>query len=330
MKQRLNLPKIESRPPCPPRIYKKLYQFLDKALPAKLPVQSTSTPATPTKTGRNKAQPSTPRTTAQPTTPSTRGTGRKRKIEEVDKHDKQLAVVDDGTLPDWVGMAVKHICKQVGVPAAMPHIYVGLYTLLRDAGGEEPMPKRSRAQSMKKDAGEAYTAAKLPALICALLAVVVQKLQGEQTSSDELIASTVAELATLGRVVEQDVDNVLDQTDEYLDKHNEQWQQMAWYTNIRGGEEEGVQEESDVDDMHDGIRASKPSTSGKTEAGGRASALGTMQYGLGTMMQEKIDWLSAERRANYATWEAKMLKEIERIEQAQHAQQQQEKEPVAV
>lgn len=249
----------------------------------------------------------------------------------MDKRDKQLPVVDDGTLPDWVGMAVKHICKQVGVPAATPHIYVGLYTLLRDAEGDEPMPKRSRAQSTKKDAGAVYTVAKLPALICALLAVVVQKLQAEKVSSDELIASTVAELATLGRVVEQDVDNVLDQTDEYLDKHNERWQQMAWYMNIRGREEDGVQEESDVEDMHDGTHALKPSTSGKTEAGDRASALGTMQYGLRTMMQEKIDWLSAERRANYAVWQTKMLKEIERIERAQQAQQQQKQEqPVPV
>lgn len=45
LKTILNLPKIESRPPCAPRTYKKLYQFLNRILEAPEPDRSEATPA---------------------------------------------------------------------------------------------------------------------------------------------------------------------------------------------------------------------------------------------------------------------------------------------
>ena len=51
LKKRLNLPSITSRPPCPPRVYKKLYNYLASALP------DASTPREPQTPRKNSSAP---------------------------------------------------------------------------------------------------------------------------------------------------------------------------------------------------------------------------------------------------------------------------------
>lgn len=57
LKQRLNLPRIEPRPPCGPRIYKKLYKFLESALAPEVAPVSAKKPPTSRRVASAKSTP---------------------------------------------------------------------------------------------------------------------------------------------------------------------------------------------------------------------------------------------------------------------------------
>lgn len=142
--------------------------------------------------------------------------------------------------------------------------------------------------------------------------------------SEALISTAVYELVQLGHLAPADVDAVLDATDAFLDEQAHAWRRMEWWTNIVSDAADadaldaGAVDGSDADELARGAVAS-PRRAGvaaqpSAASSSSSSALADMRYGLGSMKQEAVDWLSESRRASYRVWERRILAEIAAVE----------------
>ena len=105
------------------------------------------------------------------------------------------------------------------------------------------------------------------------------------------------------------------------------WLRAAWFSEVREGclneavvEKGGLSDDDtatgsdgDNEDGTDVMRRRarlEPSEDEGVEIGGRE----TLWPGLGTMMQERVDWLSEEKRDGYEAWERDVLMRVEAME----------------
>ncbi|RFU26198.1 hypothetical protein B7463_g10144, partial [Scytalidium lignicola] len=171
LKTSLNLPKIEPRPPCAPRIYARLYNHFETLL-ATSSRGSTNTPRSKSKT----ATTSTPQSRKRPipTTPSKAITATGEEDEEADasptikrrsrtQHNTvplilsttssswrtpraglkyKTAAEKSAAVPRWITPCVRVLCRKLRTRTAIPHVLAGVETVLTlpcpgAGGGEE-------------------------------------------------------------------------------------------------------------------------------------------------------------------------------------------------
>lgn len=328
LKQSLNLPKIEPRPPCPPRIYNKLYSYFDNLLvpPKKRgrPPNATSNPSTPSKVQKTlptrptptKASSLTPYRTT-PSRPARRG----------------LQFADTTTdIPSWIHPTIRAMCKTLQAEGAAPHILAGVTTVLT-----LPSPASISATteaSERKDKKD-----KLPALLAAVNFFVGTRLSGRETSGKEYTAQRADVLRTLKElrddptlqekllqarqgkgkrpqntgndaeavwegwepVGSKDVDAWL------LEISTQGWLKLDWFTNIVEGA--GLQRRAIGENDDDELDGASDAEDELEESGS-----GALRTGLGTMMQDRVDYLSEKKRKEYMVWKQGIIARIEEIE----------------
>jgi origin recognition complex subunit 6 len=312
LKQSLNLPKIEPRPPCPPRIYNKLYNYLDGILLVRRssrPPKLKSAELTPTK-----ALPSRPTPTKEAaltpykTTPGRGASSRKRGLQFADS-TKDIA--------PWIHPTIRGLCKELAAPAAAPHILAGVTTVLTLPSPSLSNDRENQRQD-KKD--------KVPALIAAVYFFVGTRLSGRETSGQEYISQRKGVLSTLAKLREdqelgekirgktkdgvewegwekvgtKDVDVWL------LEISTRGWLKLDWFENIIEGA--GVELKVDSGHVEDDDESHPPM------AGGGVENKNVLQSGLGTMMQDRVDYLSEKKRAEYRIWKQGILAKLKQIE----------------
>ncbi len=340
LKQNLNLPPIEPRPPCPPRVYKKVYNYLDTALPAKTRKRAASGPAeTPT-------APSTPRTPSKGT-PSRGKALKQTPVSSAKPRSRALQLqssVDDGA-PDWVMPAVRVLCRAFKAPAAAPHIYAGVCSALKS-----PMPtpssninddspaantrkaSRRSAASAQVTLRESIEEAQIAGLIIAIAFYTFTKLSGKETSAPMFERQKKLAIQTLMATdtgSDHTEDDLLRDLETFLRQAQTGWLEQDWYINIPEAAglsveraSEGEMEDADMDDeSDDGTSAIPKGLNSRTKAGAKNGTTGSniyaVQGGLGTMMQDRVDYLSEARLADYAQWKAKIMARVELIETQQ-------------
>lgn len=306
LKTRLDLPNITARPPCPPRIYKKLFAFLDSTLQARTPRKRArdvdddvnAQHSTPTRAGQATANAKQKRHDAS----SARYPIKRR----TPKRQKQAASVVDCSelLP-----MIRGVCEVLGAKEAMPHVYSGVRV---EATAIDP---------------EQY-----PALIIAITLATLKKLGRRLPARpSEAAAAKMIEfddtLVQRGFYTINEAKNVEDlvmTASELSEDYGKDWQKAEWCTNIetltieRDGDatddvysEINVRPGADEDDLN-AVMSSKISTKSlETRKAGRKEGDDLLAPGLGTMFCAAVDWLSDERRAAYAHWEQKILAQIE-------------------
>jgi origin recognition complex subunit 6 len=312
LKQSLNLPKIEPRPPCPPRIYNKLYAYLDSILLVRRssrPQKPKSADSTPTKALPSRPTPTKAASLAPyKTTPGRATSSRKRGLQFADS-TKEIS--------PWIHPTIRGLCKELEAPAAAPHILAGVTTILT-----LPSPSSSSDRdSQKEDKKD-----KKPALIAAVYFFVGTRLSGRETSGQEYVSQRKGVLSTLTKLREdqelgekirgktkegaewegwekvgtKDVDGWL------LEISTRGWLKLDWFENIIEGAGVGVKDDSDhVED---------DAVSHPPMAGVGNEDNNVLQPGLGTMMQGRVDYLSEEKRAEYRIWKQGILQRIKEIE----------------
>lgn len=304
LKTTLNLPSIESRPPCPPKIYKKLYGHFDQILIStsrKRTKSSTNNPSTPSKPLPQKQTP-----VKGQSLEGFRGHRTpKRGLRYGSNKEKEK-------LPKWVGPAIRKICKEFDAGKAVPHVWAGVESVLY-----LPCPKDGEGGADMEDGPKMK--GKMPALIIAVWFFVMTRLAGKETNGKEYVKrrKKILEIllgmredeAVVAKVGEEDKDwekwecVTAKDVDHWLsDIVVREWNALDWYTNIEEGSGvsgtiEGEQDEA-TDDEED------------KEAIQRASKR-MRRAGLGTMMQPKFDYLSDEKRDEYAVWKVAMLEKID-------------------
>jgi origin recognition complex subunit 6 len=310
LKQTLNLPKIEPRPPCPPRIYGKLYAYLDRTLIVRKRGRlgkSESATSTPTKPVPTRSTPTKAASLAPyKTTPGSASNSRKRGLRFTDAGN-DVAV--------WIPFAVRALCKELNAPAAVPHVLAGVTTILTQRSPFLGNCEENLLED-KKD--------KQPALIAAVYCFVGTRMSGRETNGVEYVAQRKLMLTTLKQfgedeaiaerirkkwkgkkdmewegwedVTAKDVDSWL------LHISSRGWLSLDWFENIVEGSGLGPN-----GNPGDGAVLA-------TETGAADWNKDPQQRGPGTMMQDRVDYLSEKKRADYKVWREHIIAKIEEME----------------
>ncbi|KAK0706976.1 origin recognition complex subunit 6-domain-containing protein [Lasiosphaeria miniovina] len=201
LKITLNLPPIDPRPPIPPRIYRRLYNHLDKILPA---VSSSSAPGTPSRTTPGKGSIRTPssrlrqqpgpdgqasplgsspsrsshRTLATATTKAatttitktaqtpSRSLAQFRGTPASHKRTPKATAADN--LPAWVRATVRHLIAALGPPSIGPVVMAGMESIAAAAATRAARGRHARDLGTDTGGADGWVRDNLPALLGAL------------------------------------------------------------------------------------------------------------------------------------------------------------------
>lgn len=326
LKTTLNLPKIEPRPPVAPRVYKKLYGHLDSALVATRPQRS------PRKVQRNdiqelpQAPPKTPtkRKASNPTAASSAHKGRQTPSKEASlaqyrtpakARKSELQHGGRGLeIPAWIHPMIRGLCAKLEAKGAAPHVLAGVSSVLT-----LPTPKMVNGESTGKE--------KIPALIAAVFILARTRLLGVTTDGKEYVGlrknilntiralridkELIAKVTSIhkgkkgwegyGDVVGKDVDAWL------MELSAKGWVELDWFGNIESGA--GLELPEWVD--YDNLELDNGGDDDDDDEGEEA------MMGLGTMLQDRVDYLSKRKREEFKIWQESVLRRLEQIEHEQ-------------
>ncbi|KAH7388661.1 origin recognition complex, subunit 6 [Pyrenochaeta sp. MPI-SDFR-AT-0127] len=299
LKKRLNLPTIASRPPCPPRIYKKLYNYLSSALPTST---ATRDPQTPRKT-----------TTSVPpsahNTPKTPLSGRKT--------PRSTRMGDERTqeTPEWAMSTIRELVKAFEYPIAAPHIYTGVESILplllrmSAAAADSPSQRPRRATTTSQGSLTKVTDTRILSLIAVIFLYVFTRMKDVDVSPEqynEWREKAVTTLLKLSAARDATYEELSLQTEQMMPMAQEEgWLQMEWFLNVTphndGSEMDGV--ETTGSDSHFAAVKHKGLKIG-----------GSDYIGLGTMMQDATDYLGERKQEDYKNWKAKIMVRVQELE----------------
>jgi len=172
---------------------------------------------------------------------------------------------NDEGVPGWISTTIRHICKKLDISGAIPHIYVGVATLLKSPStiSITASPTKAQARTPKTGRGvldaaissrvvaETENTVKIPALIIVVMLLVVKRMYPGNDNVN--VRSVSQELVALGRVTSKRLREVMMECErlEEDEKEMERWEGMEWFGNVPVGEEGGDVEMVDVRDELD-------------------------------------------------------------------------------
>lgn len=321
----MNLPPIEPRPPVPPRTYKRLYGVIDKALP------NTALSGRPKANARGTPRSKALSLPAPRATPS-RGTPTKDvslahfrtsgQPGTVSKLNLQSAAKQRETaLPPWVRPTVRHICTVLAAengPDLAPIIEAGLSAIIT--------PFRKRTQDEWVDShltvlvGAIYWYVSESAALSPGEEMLDEVPVGYKGARKEILVALrgardqvhIPATTTRGKKAEitqeqeaafwegwQVTIKAADFDETITEVMSRGWLKSDWYRSI-DLPRDAVEGGDEVDDDLDGNPASAATNVQTTRPD--------------TMLQDKFDYLSERRRADYRRWEAGILRRIELLE----------------
>ncbi|ERF71607.1 hypothetical protein EPUS_00596 [Endocarpon pusillum Z07020] len=310
---KLKLPALHGRPPCPPRAYKKLLTFLEQALPANLPTkptQDSSEKGKDVSTGTTTPKKVAPR----PSQSTSRTTSRKRRTafagKVLESRDSGHQNNDDG-VPTWVMPLIRRLCHTFSTPLLVPHVYTGLCVVLGLAN----------LGSRQEDEESIYRN-DVTGLTLALFFLVLSRMQQGKVSSESYLTDCKRACAVAN---DEDTNSGVtkDAVDDWIKKiSSEGWTtDQEWWSSVpedvfdRLGKPATGESVEPEDGYQAGLISRKKRK--RTDIGNdERDAEGTLLPGLGTMMQESIDWLGEDRQADYMRWRAGVEKKLNQLDKS--------------
>lgn len=295
----LRLPRLKGRPPCAPRVYKKLLGFLEQVL-APLPKSTPTRDLEKSSVTKSRKSPSTPTPTrvgrrdgdAGAETP-TRKRGFSGKISNSRTVD---GLARDA--PEFVMPLIRQLCAAFSVKALAPHIYTGVCTVL----------KLAKIDIGKEDAHQVVSI-----LTIALFFMVLAKARDSDIDPETYVAESERALSIAGLDT-----NTMDQLDEWIEQisENDWGEGQEWWQNIPAS---ALPAEADI---VDGSNEEDEDVVASAQKKRRfiyedEDKEGVLLPGLGTMLQEQNDLLSEERRQNFGKWKTGIMGRIVKLEKEQ-------------
>ncbi|KAL8888827.1 MAG: hypothetical protein Q9215_003818 [Flavoplaca cf. flavocitrina] len=310
LKQSLGLPKIHYRPPCSPKVYEKLYRQFDSAL---ITGARRSSRGTKPLGAINPADvyATTPRKKSAKTFAS-------NPSQTVRKRKRELTISDQE--PAWVIKDIRGLCKQLGAPAATPHVFAGVSSILT-------VPAPNQDAMTEKDL-EKLRSLSIEPLIVGVYTLVRTRLSGVEMDPSTFLEQSATALTILsqlrrdgGTPTTMDPKSVIEWMQEIK---RGCWTDLDWLKNIEEGNglsfdgaESTNLEDSDASNSDEG----EPAIPASHKSRRHEAEKPYLQPGLNTMMQARVDYLSDEKRADYQVWKKGILARIDRIEKAERARE---------
>lgn len=290
-----------------------------------LPVKSSSTPKGPSQSDSCEAS-SASKKAAAPSTPS-RTTPKKRAAPGT-----KVVPANDDDVPDWSIPLVRQLCKVWEEPSLAPHIFAGLGSIAKfqrqkvadeTSNGATPSRGRSRrsvAGNKSWKEHETIEQSDIPALCAVLLFYTHARISGKEITPDqylqqrETVARTILHTDRGKDIAKSDL---LSDIERFMREAQNGWLDLEWYRNIQEGEVDELGVDEDMPDVDATYQSG--TTPKKCKADTASTNSGALQHGFGTMMQDKVDYLSEDRRRDYAAWKAIMMKRIDQVEREEKA-----------
>jgi origin recognition complex subunit 6 len=338
LKHRLALEIGKVGPPCGPRIYKRLYAFLESSLGAEV-----STPR-----GRRVIDVDVGATPASVRSGRLgNASGVKATPGSLGKRNRAAVELDSGAsnLPQWTMPMIRHICEACDTPRTATHVYAGvesIYRALQSAAqkaeaGEAATPSKRRRSNggdvdkVTSDIPPMPTDEQIPALIIAVYLVTAEAMQGQARPAANKSRQRKAQSAAEVFLITQEntaIEIKPKDIETYLQAAKQGWTDMEWYKNLRSTNDDdndnGTDRGADYDEL------SGPNTPRRRPAktplrrkekhsqrkiGEEEQNPAGLLPGLGTMFQPAVDWLSEERRAEFEEWKEDLLGGVALVEQ---------------
>ncbi|PYI11501.1 hypothetical protein BO78DRAFT_333755 [Aspergillus sclerotiicarbonarius CBS 121057] len=260
--------------------------------------------------------------------------------------------------PGWVMTSIRTVCKTLSTPAPRmstwsrppisrtlpPHIFAGVSTILylisettakHDEEIDEEMMEFLEPVITTKDKEKDEDFKELiNALIVAVYFLVLARRrqpsddvsEAETKKMDKKTFSEMRQTALISLGLPSTERRHREDVDQWIALVMEQnWAHgKEWFENIPlAGELDG--DEGDLADQDVEGEDGGPSGRGRVTVTGRGSLVvgkssrRGLLPGLGTMMQDRVDWLSDDRREDYVEWKAEILARIEQVERTAQA-----------
>lgn len=314
-------------PPVKPKVYTKLHTYLNSVL------RTTTTPRTPiSKRTEDKLQHGSA-SNSKTRAGSAQATPTKGVTTPSGKRDASATQEANSEANVSVMPLIRHLCKALDVPEAAPHVFAGVTSVLQATESNQSIapPTKKRRTSDKSKKPEPIAVVNIPALTLALFSAVCGRMRGEEIAEDAEFFDKAVELTKdfcqksgkpHGLVLDETTD-MKHAIKEFNERFEDEWQSMEWYQNVPSLEANAGAaydaEESEDDEESTVVKRPAKTPLRRKEKHGRSEkddlgAAGLLP-GLGTMFQPAIDWLSDERRADYAQWKKDLLRRATVIEQ---------------
>ena len=333
-------------PPCGPRIYKRLYAFLEASL---------------------REEPSTPRARrvgdVVGTTPGSGRGGRadlgatprsgrmgasavKATLGSLGKRSRAVAEEDSGAsdLPAFTMPLIKHVCEACKLPRAATHVYAGVESIYRalqntaqNAEREGGTPSKRRrstggdANTVTSETVSVPTEEQIPALVAAVYLMTAQAMRGHSGAAASKLQQRKTQTAVSAFFDTQDAsavtiqpDQLHEDTETYTQAATSQgWTDMEWYKKL------SLPDDTNTDAAAGNEGENDPATPRRQPAktplrrkekhsqrkiGAEEENPAGLLPGLGTMFQPAVDWLSEERRAEFDAWKEDLLADVALVE----------------
>ena len=201
---------------------------------------------------------------------------------------------------------IRRLCRRLEAPKAPHHIYAGVSSIYA-------------ARSYSDNSTSRSDIIQIPSLIVVVFFLVITRLAGVATPSEQYVRQRDLALDILKELGEKDIeleDVDAADVDALMRRVGVQkWTDMDWFHNIRLGS--GVATAESEANPIDDASPSDEEDEGPLLLGTRrplrgveTSELDYLQPGLGTMMQDKVDYLSDERRRDFQEWKTDILLRI--------------------
>jgi origin recognition complex subunit 6 len=312
---------MHRRPPLPPKVYAKLLEMMENGLqlqkPAKArvageretvrsgssPVKGTVTPrkrdAIERKEGSGGAKP-TP-----VTTPS-----KKVMFEGKVSAQKVRGLGKDDEAPDWVMPLIRRLCTFFTTPLLPPHVYTGACVVL----------KLAKLWPVVGPEHDDELRISITAMTIAIYFMVLTKMQRGKMTPELYVdrcgkALGVAAEMGCGSFSKDAVDGwIKKMNDKGWCRHQDWWDSVP--EDVMDTESQDIGREDAADDEEEGVVGFKRKRrrllveDDQTEN----DKEGVLLPGLGTMMQDAVDFLREERTLNYLEWKEEVLERIKQME----------------
>jgi origin recognition complex subunit 6 len=295
LRAQLRLPPTAGRPPCKPAVYKKLLGFLEGVLG-----ETNTSTTTLTTTPKKRTADGQPKTI----TLSAKTSASAKKQAFAGTIDENVSDTSASEAPEFVMPTIRKLCKTFATPLLPPHVYTGTCVVLKLS---ELWPPKRGSKGKARD--EVTFRSPVMMVTIGVYFMVLSRMQKGRVSAESFVRR-------LGKALEvAELDTLPEEVEEWIKKMNaEGWcRGQGWWESVpeevMEGEEVEVEEIPD-DVEEDEVVASSSRRRLHLDDGTEEDPEDLLLPGLGTMMQDSVDWLSEERKLHFLDWKDGIMKRI--------------------